>query len=91
MFSSGYLQVSLFSSNIRNNDNRNANIRDICVKSNCIEDVSNKDRFVRSTYTENNCTKSISIFKYLEMHLQFFQVLGVKLFETGLETKILAG
>ena len=50
-----------------------------------------KGAFVGSACAESTCTGGASIVEHSRIHLQFFQILEVKLFGTGLETKVGAG
>lgn len=50
-----------------------------------------KSAFVKAIYSKNIYAKSAYTIKYSKMHLQFFQILEIKLFETRLETKIGVG
>lgn len=60
---------------------KDASFGDICIK----------DAFVKATCTENICAGGASIVKHLGTHLQFFWILEVKLFKTGLEIRIKVG
>lgn len=71
--------------------------RDSYAKNISAEDISSaggvyvKGTIVRGTYTESIYVHDASAIKYLEMHLQSFQILEVKLFETGLEIGVKTG
>ena len=50
-----------------------------------------KGVFVRGACTENTCAGGASAIKHSGIHSQFFQILEVKMFGTGLETGVRAG
>ena len=79
-----------------------ANIGSTCTRDTCARAIGARDTssargacvkgaFVRGAYVESICARSVGAVEHLEMYLQFFRILEVKLFGIGLETGIGAG
>lgn len=63
-------------------------IKNTYTKGICIKDVYIKNAFVEAAYMKNSFTKDANAIKHLKMHLQFFQILKMKLFEIRLKTRV---
>lgn len=69
-------------------------IRDTCAKSTNAKntsfagDVYIKNAIIKGAYTENTYVKNVSTVKNLGIHLKSFLILEIKLFDTGLENKV---